>query len=98
MIRILDSDRAPRMAPALLAIRGALVDGQWWPHQKLIDEAQAASDLALDTIKSRIAEMVAVGLAEKRGRWTPQRGGFPGPAIASTDTREYRLIDWPLPE
>lgn len=87
------------MAPALLAIRDLLADdGDWHPHSELMTEADAAGDLTPDTVKSRICEAVATGLIEKRGTYSPRRGGWPAPVVPATDTREYRLIDWPDPQ
>ena len=97
MTESLDEDKAPRMAPALLAVRDLLCDLEWHSHEELINEALAESDLAVDTIKSRICEAVAVGFIDKRGKWTPRRGSWPKKVTPSSDTREYRLVDWPLP-
>jgi len=97
MTTSLDEDKAPRMAPALCAIRDLLCDMEWHPHDELIEVADDASDLALDTVRARICEAVAVGFVEKRGTYLPQRRLSDGRVQRARDSREYRLIDWPLP-
>ncbi len=97
MVDLLDDERAPRLGPALNAIRGTLAQGGWWPHAGLVAAAQAAAELSPVTIRGRIAEAVYVGCVEKRGAWKPGHGRWPGKVVPASDTREYRLIDWPEP-
>lgn len=90
LIRSLDADRAPRIAPAVRAIRTLLADGEWHSWVSLAATGVRASDLAVRTVDNLIRRTVAAGVTEKRGEsattWRGRR---------SPDTRELRLIDWP---
>lgn len=82
-----DPQTAPRLAPALGALRDRLDDGAWHSHAELRSLALESSDLAPDTIKSLISRALKAGMIERQGTYKAGR--------KARDGREYRLANWP---
>jgi hypothetical protein len=85
LVGVLSDDRAPRLAPAMRAIRCRLLTGGWVPYADLIAAGLAGSQVKYDTLVTQIHGLVAAGFVERRGRWSH-----------ANDRREYRLIEWPM--
>ncbi len=82
----LDPEMAPRIAPAMNALRSLLGKG-WHSHEATLAAMLRVSDIAVKTAEGLLARSVRAGFVEKRGEftWRPHR----------TDTRTYHLINWP---
>ncbi len=80
---------APRLAPALVAIRNLLLPGEWATWEAILATGLRASDLSVKTIDNMIRKAVTCGVLERRGDY--ERGG----RGRTVDTREVRLVDWP---
>lgn len=84
----LDPSVAPRLAPALIAVRKILADGEWVAWTSVLAEGLRASDITVKTLDTQIRNAVVCGVIEKRGTYVRR---------SRTDTRELRLVDWPEP-
>jgi len=89
LVGMLDPSVAPRLAPAMRAVRALLADGRWHEYKTLADCALGASDVKYETIRGTLGTLVREGMVEKRGEYAYG---------THEDHREYRLADWPLPE
>ena len=95
LIKALDPANAPRMAGALRAVRDALGVGGWRPYDAVLAAGVRASDITVKTVDNQIRASIAVGMVDRRGeyrRWYDRRAG----QWNVTDTRELRVIDWPV--
>lgn len=96
LINGLDHTRAPRLGPALSAIRGALDGRDWVAHAAVIASGLRASDVVSKTVDQQLRNAVAAGMVERRGAYNRTYNRRTA-RWKVDDTREYRLIDWPLP-
>jgi hypothetical protein len=83
-------ENAPRLAPALRAMRGLLLDGQWHAWTAVIATMLRASDIAVKSCESQIYNAVKAGVIERQGDYRAGRGRTP-----AVDSRLIRLVDWP---
>lgn len=88
----MDPDRAPKLAPALWAVEEVLRDGQWHAHQQVLAAMLRASALTVKTCEGRLYDLVAADFIERTGDWSRRRvrGEW-----KVTDTRQFRILDWP---
>jgi hypothetical protein len=95
LISSADPAIAPRIAPAVLAIRSALTDAaDPLTHAAVLALALRASDLAVSTVDNLIRRFVKHGFIIKHGEFVqpfPRRRGVRG-----VDNRAYTLGEWPL--
>lgn len=94
LVNALNPDTAPRLAPALRALRAKLLDGQPHSHNALIAEMLRNSDLAVKTADNQLRNAVYCGMVERVGEyerlWDSKERKW-----SAHDSRLYRLIDWP---
>lgn len=87
LVRALDPDVAPRLSPALVAIRRLLVDaGGWVPWPTAMAEGLRASDVTFKSVDNLLHKAAGCGLLERRGAYDRR---------TRTDGREIRIADWP---
>jgi DNA-binding transcriptional ArsR family regulator len=85
MIRGLDPEVAPRLSPALNAIRDLLADGREYSFTEVVTAAAVRSDLTVKTIGNALSRLLSAGIIRREGRW--------GKGLR--DTRRYALVSWP---
>lgn len=90
LINSLDPEKAPRLAPAHLAVRVLLADGRWHAWIEVLAAGVRGGDLAVKTVDNSLRRAVSAGLIERTGEYVAGRG-----RKRSVDTRKLRLIDWP---
>ena len=95
LISALDHANAPRLGPALSALRAALANG-WNGHAAVLAAGLRVSDIASKTLDQQLRNAVTAGMVERRGEYS-RTYDRRRKAWKVQDTREYRLIDWPLP-
>lgn len=95
LIQSTDPETAPRLAPAMQAIKGLLygAGSGWVRHSALLAGAVRASDLAVRTVDNMVRRATTAGMIEKRGEYSRA-----GRGRKASDTRAYRLADWPEAE
>lgn len=93
LIKALDPENAPRLSPALLAVRGHLADGRWHSLISTLAAGIQASDIAVKTTENLIRRAAKAGFLEWRGEYRRAWRGR-----KSQDSRQVRLIEWPDPE
>lgn len=93
MVNALDPEQAPRLAPAVRALRDLVADG-WASHTATLAAMLRASDLAVKTADSLMRRAVTAGLVERRGEYSRTRNRRTR-QWEVRDTRAYRLVNWP---
>ena len=82
LLRTADPERAPRMAPAVQAMRRLLIQHQSVSYARMVEVALAAGDLKRSTISAWLCNAKNAGLVKMTG--TPR-----------TPSYRVRIADWP---
>lgn len=90
LVNALSDENAPRLAPALRAVRTLLLDGRWHHWTAALAAMLRASDVAVKSCESQLYNALKAGVIERRGDTTRNAN-----RSIATDTREIRLKDWP---
>lgn len=90
MIRGLDPEVAPRLSPALHAIRDLLADGEEHSFAEVVTVAMHKSDLTVKTITNTLSRLLTAQIVRRDGCWMPG-----GKGRLNQDSRRYTLVSWP---
>lgn len=90
LINATDPEKAERIAPAVNALRALLADRRWHPQSAALAAMLRPSDLAVRTADNMMRRAWAAGFLERRGEYIRASRGK-----KASDTREWRLIEWP---
>lgn len=93
LINATSPERAPRLAPALLALRAQLSDCDATPWTTAVAVALRSSDIAPKTIDNMLRKLIAHGFVVKRGEHT---SAVRNRKRYVTDERTLHLGDWPV--
>lgn len=97
MAKAVDPEFAPRNAPMVSAMRDALSPARWTKHASVLAAGLSASDTSAKTADNMLRKAVAAGFVERRGEY--QREYIKrSRKWKVTDTRQYRLREWPTPD
>ena len=93
LIRSMDPDVAPRLAPAVRAVHEHLADGRALAWDSVIAVGLRSSDLTLRTVSNTLRKLIAHGFVVREGKYSRAyvRGHW-----RVSDTRTVRMGDWPL--
>jgi hypothetical protein len=91
LIATTSPDKGRRLTPAVNAVRALLADGEWHTHNQTLAAGLVTSDIAVRTLDNLLRRACTADLIERRGNYI--RGGVGG--RNASDTREWRLIEWP---
>lgn len=89
-----DPRKAPRMAPAIRAVRALLADGKSHPYASVVATALRASDLLPGSVKVWLSGATKSGLIKRTGAYSC---AYFGGLRKVTDTRTLSIGDWPQP-
>lgn len=88
-----DPAKAPILAPAMNGICALLADDRWHPHEAVIASGLRGSEAAVKTVDGMLRRAIVAGFVEKRGGYSRTRAKG---RWHISDSRQYRIIEWPL--
>lgn len=94
LVQALTPAKAPKLAPALLALRNHLLDENTHSHSELLAHSLRNSAITVDTANGLIRRISNAGFMSKSGRYSRKYNKL-SKTWEVTDTREYKLIEWP---
>lgn len=90
----IDPEYAPRIAPALIAIRRTLADATHpVPHASVLAVGLRSSDIAVSTLDNMIRKLTKHGFITKHGEYVSNRYKR---GVKDQDKRGYTLGSWEL--
>lgn len=94
ILQAMNPENAPRLAPALQALRVLLLDGQWHAWSQCVATMLRAGDLAVKTVDTQMRNALYTGLILRRGEYAPGSSWGKHKKLP-VDDREVKIRDWP---